>query len=455
MRIHLAVIMCLVLCALVAPCCANEIVSLKGHVVDAEGDPVQGIRVYAVMVSRWYGDEFAALKAGTTTAEDGSFAFDSLREPAQGFGYDLIAFEPDKHLGWASAYYTYDGFRPSPDNRILVRKPGAYEGVVRDEDGSPIPGAVVKARQYYRRGMEDAAWTDVFCLRPVVKQSPAITDADGRYRLTGVLPDARVILQVYKPGYTTHREWRGYDSNNVVMVRTPEKQRPGAITGRLVDERGRGVAGVLVSAAGRLETEFSEGRARTDSTGVYTIEPLLPTAHTVDAIRLPCDGVVRAIRDLAVPAGARVRAPDLVVSKGAPVYGRVTDRHSGKPVTGIKVRVYSSRGAVQDVAVDERGFYRARAIPGDVRVMYLEGSPAYLHTDPANYSKIDVPKSGKRFDIKLTRARTTAGKVIDDQGRPVGGAEVQLIGKSAIPVKAMTDSSGRFEIGVPTKDQFG
>ncbi len=70
--------------------------SARGYVVDADGRPVAGIRVFAVMGYEYHRREYGSLKAPTTTDESGTVVFESLRKPEYGYGWYLIAFEPDR-----------------------------------------------------------------------------------------------------------------------------------------------------------------------------------------------------------------------------------------------------------------------------------------------------------------------------------------------------------------------
>ncbi len=197
---------------------------------------------------------------------------------------------------------------------------------MRDEEGNPIAGVEVSAYKFYRRGESFGAWIDTVYLAPVVKLNPSITDADGRYRLTGVLLDARVVLSINKPGYAVHQYWRGYDSNNVVMV------PGGSIAGQMVDELGKAVAGKLVQAYGRGgDNSWSQGFARTDRNGLYRIGGLIPGEHVLICFRVAEGKFVRSPEaPVLVETDRTTQAPELVMRDaqrhGVPVYGRVMDK---------------------------------------------------------------------------------------------------------------------------------
>jgi hypothetical protein len=164
------------------------------------------------------------------------------------------------------------------------------------------------------------------------------------------------------------------------------------------------------------------------------------------------------------PAAAGVAEPVKLVISGAntvALRGRVLDS-AGKPIAGVAVSI-RSRPARRDspsdpgtvrfegetaIVTDEggryetprqlrRGFeYRAEVKPDDPGLM-SDSSP-WLVLRPGS-----SPILG---DLVLRRLRSVEGKVVDSQGQPVAGATVRQSGDGPVATKALTDSSGRFQL---------
>ena len=92
---RLAVVaVCLITLALSIPCLGGETITIKGTVVDVDGDPVGGVKVFAV--KRWVaGGYHVGVKAAAVSGEDGRFVLKPLPRPEREKSYFLVAFVPD------------------------------------------------------------------------------------------------------------------------------------------------------------------------------------------------------------------------------------------------------------------------------------------------------------------------------------------------------------------------
>src|SRR5215831_7724894 len=139
-----------------------------------------------------------------------------------------------------------------------------YRGrVVAAHSPVPVPGIDVTLC----RGAPDLALppgVTVFSRAPIEPQivaARARTGADGRFQLDGVMPRGLCFLRLSFPDVTqAPPPWRGGHGTTVPVQRTPAPGevadlgdlplKPGAtLTGRVVDEQGRPVAGATVRAA--------------------------------------------------------------------------------------------------------------------------------------------------------------------------------------------------------------
>ncbi|MBI1918111.1 MAG: carboxypeptidase regulatory-like domain-containing protein [Planctomycetes bacterium] len=220
---------------------AKDDVPIKGRVVDLQGRPVAGVRVWVERVTVG-GDEFRSLWQPTwtglptnvTTAKDGRFTL-------TGIGRDrtvVLHFEGptiEHKILSANTQAVVEG-KPVPSARIEVvagpTKP--IEGTIRAKDsGKPLPGVVVYGgdesdhsigHETYHRGIR------------------AVTDKQGRYRVPGLPKAGTYDLTVYPPvgqGYLWTVKHVG-DSEGLRPITADIELRRGVeVRCRLIDKQTR------------------------------------------------------------------------------------------------------------------------------------------------------------------------------------------------------------------------
>jgi hypothetical protein len=173
---------------------------------------------------------------------------------------------------------------------------GAISGVVTDGNtNSPLPGATVSLGPASRRRTG----------RP----NRQITDARGRFLFDDLTPHEAYLITVSQPGYFDGRYGTGSRGGPGAPIALREAQwfqradvalfRPGAISGRVFDERGDSVVGAYVRVLARMlvggRPQMVAGHvARTDDRGEYRIAGLEAGRYLVQvpAVQraLPIDG---------------------------------------------------------------------------------------------------------------------------------------------------------------------
>ena len=346
------------------------------------------------------------------------------------------------------------------------------------------------------------------------------SDADGAF----FLPQCRGRIQLQiagatvPPGFTFGPIDLGEgDRCDVGEVIVP---RPASITGRVLDEQGRPLAGITVFAAGRHSDVYpdrptaveSSPSRRTGSDGRFQFGNLLPggtRVHVDDPDREPGNHAGDAEVELA--SGECVDVGDLVVLHAEPLRGFVLDG-SGQPIAGAQVTpgggesterqprravrsgadggfLVRGFGRFEALTIEREGFetllcervdeaarpFVARLRPALALAGAVHGSrgqPGYVcvEMDPADYRepsgwiwrtlyrpypigadgsfrivglpagrwrvRAAVPRVGaadfvacelpqqEPLQLTLAPAREVTVQVVDDQGAPVGGADI-------------------------------
>jgi protocatechuate 3,4-dioxygenase beta subunit len=379
-----------------------------GHVVDESGKPVAGARVQ-VALSAAGSDDDGRVLSETVTGPDGAFAApDAPAGPRA-----LVVRAP----GFVAA--TRIQLEPRSDERISLQKGGTLRGSVLDPAGKPAAGVLVTA--------EDSA---------------AMTDAQGKYVLSGVAPGGHRVQALWKDEFAARKDGvrvkKGEESEASLALK-----RGSAIAGTIIEESTRQpVAGVRVSAYaatgfGAFARRRAERSARTDQRGRYRIAGLAPARYLVEATR---DGYLSS-SIVGFNAGGPSPAANLALRKAATITGRVTDE-KGQPVAGARVRITREMGLrrmLRGVAANPASVLGGQGVvsagDGAFRIRGLQPEKNLsLEAALTGYATARKPgitlKAGDSIgDVALVvrKGLEARGKIVDSQGQPVAAAEIRAI----------------------------
>jgi protocatechuate 3,4-dioxygenase beta subunit len=368
---------------------------IAGRVVRARGGPVAGALV-------WNGARPSS--PPVRTGADGRFR---LAVPAG------AAVE----LGAAAA-----GFLPLRQNvarragspvatTLELRPAAALSGLVVDARGRPVPGALVLAPRSNRQ---------------------ALSRADGRFRLTRLLPRGSYELTVQKEGFprTTAAARTGAAGREVPPLRIVlgEGQR---IRGKVLDREGRPVAaGLTLTAEEYGGGEPERSVTSVDAQGAFELRDLSPGRFELRAV---ARGFAPA-RRTGIEVGAGPEAVELGVvtlEPGTAIEGVVTDS-AGSPVAGAEVIARSNEPVRSWFQEPEPPSPYITGTDGRFRIVDLRRGdhvdlevhhPAYA---PAQALAVEVP-TPEPLHVELKRARSLAGRVVGPRGEPVPGALLSRI----------------------------
>lgn len=296
---------------------------------------------------------------------------------------------------------------------------------VLDPEGLPVPSASVTfvapradAHASVTKGKArfdlDASGPDT--VRTVLAAGGSYVVVAGVWKEGAPLPYSPAVVGPLAP-----------DAQSVEVRLEPER----AIEGRVTDEEGRPLRGVLLRVEGRAPPPANRRMsvwatsARTDANGAFRLGRLPAGTHRVE-VHGPPDFLPPGT----VEAAAGARDVAIRLRRGASMQVTVLDE-TGAPVPGARV-TYGSLGLVGGGRGGSRWRWPETALDGTVRLRGLEPDAfLVLHVEPlrerGDLFPADLPEARPSdVVVRLQRGVVIAGSVEDAQGKAVNNAAVEI-----------------------------
>ncbi len=419
-RAAVAMVVPLLLWCTPAPC---ELIS--GRVVDADGQAVEGARVWADADTPGVPIETAVAIA--LTDADGRFALDAPERelPLTQTRFQVTAYRDGLALGGCPAH----GF--GDDVTITLRRQEPFVGRVINERREPMAGVSVALAWYaplpglpYPRFAIPTGMRGPFTAR---------TDERGVSTLPMVPPDACPALLLTAEGYGSRLA--AAPPNPGFIRLTPAGRVVVEVTGApdrttLVGlEMGMSGWGVDRVAARLGEGEQALGWVFDDvAPGHYGLN--LP-AQPSGSHRLP-DRLSVDVRS------GQVSRIEIEPARTVPVVGRVIDRNTDNGIAGATVHLRRT-GERHEVSVrtDADGRFATRCVPGSYSIR-LDTQGRYSQKILNLGAEISTEAEQVRLpDIECERLRVQRFLVMASDGSPARGAEVRVEVPPDVPIPAV------------------
>ncbi len=398
---------------------------VHGRVVDGSGQPLGEVLVRhrTSLLDRVIDSSHTAPTGEATTAADGAFSI--LVPPGE---VTLLGSAPGRTPSSTRIHWVAPGAELR-GVEIVMDEGAELTGRVVDAAGRPVAGAQVRARSDDAESAEPALGVTA--------------DQAGAFRLRA-LPPGQLVLQAEAAGHApsasvvvTVSDEPGAARQDVVL----RLAAPVTLRGRVIDERGAGIAGAVVRAM-RPMSQVALPRATTDAQGGFALE-LGPGPVYLAA---EAQGFAPGHQ-----LGIEVPGPEPIITlaRGGTITGVVTGH--GAPLAHFTVHVtrHAAHGGGSDYwthgmrVVSPDGSYRmAELVPG--RYSVTASAPGLAPVEQGGV--MVAPGSETRVDLALAPGASLVGTVRDARSRgPVAGAAVRLSTGSDTAM-TYTGDAGQFTI---------
>jgi protocatechuate 3,4-dioxygenase beta subunit len=409
--------------------------TVSGVVLDAAGNPAKNIRV-------------TIIPAGATEKTDSQGRFSVVRV-TEIMGIELtewmvMASAPERNL--AASLDLPEG----ATNMTLRLEPSwTLAGRVTDSDGKGLADASVQL-------FFSTAQAGLTYLR-----DPVLTDAEGRYEITGLAPGRPCRLGVNLQGYGRAKMTAEAPKDGILRVDAPPIKLLAAdlvVAGVVTDNLKQPVRGASVSSYAEGQ---DSGRTQSDNLGRFRIKGLTPGSVQISANdskgrygNATCNA---GDTNIVIQFGGQRRTESMQTKQSLKIPGSVVDE-DGKPAPNIRLTVFN--GETSGKTTDAEGRF---TLALDSGIAY-GGAKQFvvLAADPIRdlAGSLDLDEDTTNAAITLEPAWTLAGRVTDTAGAAVTNAQLELNLRAAqftgpFGTPALSDREGRFVIkGLPRDRSF-
>lgn len=426
----------------------TEAQKMIGFVQDPEGKAIAGAEVRLVFLGLKGTDSNFTVGLepidtfATTTCDQGRFEFNRLPEGAsaeilvkkEGFG---VFHTVTKDIVFNSGLTYRSG---QTEIMLTMQRPCTISGVVVSKAGQqPVGDVKIMA-------MQEEVPMNFLGLKPVVSA------ADGTFKISQVPPGK------YKLHVLTGSEWIASPVAVEAKGDTQAKielEQGGLLEVKVIDDAtNQPVEGATVSVLGK-PSDIVSG-STTDKSGIFK-QQLLPGAYQISVYKQGYRSSGNSAQ--AVVENQKTASVEIRIGGQSKLAGTVK-RPDGKPAQGVEIQMMPSSGMPQNITTDAKGQFTMNWNPeesnwtnGEFYLVAIDKSNNLAKSEP-------IQSDARDLTVVLEKACVVKGRVLNEQGKPMKGAQVQLTfwggnWGTGFGENIETNSAGEYEFAVvPSEHQF-
>lgn len=385
--------------------------------------------------------------------EQGNFAFTSLAP-----GKYLVAAQTENSLRTPAPELVRVTTKTERSD-VNVVSGAMVHGRVLEPSGTPVPGAEVTLEGLIMRRMQTGGDGFIpieemllFAINPLERDVKA--DDVGEFQFVG-LPQLDYRISAGADPWATAEVVVNVPVDDEATLILAEA---GILVGRVVDERGRGIAEaeLSLSAEGgdrmrRWMDRRQPTKTTTDADGNFRIPRLRPGPYSLD---VEAGGYQQVQERTQIEASAE-EFLEVRLEAGGVLRGIVRGEN-GDPIADVEVRARS--------ATQERGGFRGRggrrgggriSVETDAQGVFLFDTLAtgeyrldFRHDDWLP-DEVTAQTGDPRLEVTLVQGESVTGRVVDQSGEAIADARVSVRGegRGARPRGGRSDAQGFFRVG--------
>ena len=432
-------------------------VVIEGTIVTGNSNtPVSGVTVSA-SASYGQGSNMHSVSQSTRTDANGHYRIEDLP-----FGQASINIQAAGYRN-ASFYFptsVSEGNTYTQDFNLrqIVAGNLSYAGTLEDQNGQPIVGRSVSLGSMTSSGVI-----------PSVQ-----TDSSGGFAFSG-LSAGRYFLSVDTWSDNTYRQIDWTDSNvnlstsdtsNVIVLQSRQLSGNASISGLVAAYAESSGINTAVGLAGKSVNVYPEGggqgfQTTTDASGIWSISGLddnqkywVWVQYDNSLYEYPINSTNSVTATVA--GGSHELLLKSIASGTGSLTGRIKDSVTYKNLANVPVAIYRDLGGYthEPILSNEKGEYSFTELPpGNYYLQVGEWGGEYSTA----WMTVEIGSGANRVNALLspknTYSGTITGRIIDDRGLPLPGANVQVWDptNSNLGGYASTNSRGDYTLsGIPT-----
>ena len=318
----------------------------------------------------------------------------------------------------------------SKDGETITRdvemKPGlAIKGRVTGPGGTPVAGAKISSNNY---GLGQLQWQWGVSWQGG-GESMAVTDAEGRFRATGLPPKEAWTLSATKPplsGMPTpaFQLAAGAPEPDIAMT----MEAGATVVGRIVADDGTPLPGKDLSWYCQDGSRQGWGSATSGAEGAFRLEGVAPATVTVQSWK--SGGGNASVTVEGLKAGEVREGVELKFLAVAKITGVVVDAE-GKPVPGRYVLAHSQRGNMSRSRTNDDGTFEFTDTTQGTWNLGMDANSADENgswSQQGETQAVQAPATGVRIVATPRKSTIVAGRVVLPDGSPVPLCTLKMAG---------------------------